>query len=172
MLRFLPPDRPGRAAWIVGVGAGSLALLLLLPFVLLAVQPRPAELRETHGETTLWLYTPTGRIGFEGECILLQWDVQRIQAIYLNGRDIPGTGEHYPCVFADRQPTFDIILSDGTTTTVTLPIDILYPGWLRPVLVLLAGVAGGVAVWRLRPARREWLCSGWRQPLTVLALAT
>jgi hypothetical protein len=95
----------------------SLLSIVIIGFVrVLAEQPSPAQKTIIIGETTMYFETDRKLVWREGDCVNLYWNVEHIQAIYLNR--MPTVGNRTMIWCADQQeaiPFFTIELPDGRT---------------------------------------------------------
>ena len=152
----------------------GMALLVLAGVLSLAATFASPEsvVESTYGAATIVLRAERGTVPFEGDCLTVRWDLEGIQSVYLNERDIAGHGQEYPCVFSWQQPTFRITFPDGVTQDYVLPVVILFPAWVRiglAALLIVTCAAGLSVIGRERLA--AWLQRPRNQHLLALAAA-
>jgi hypothetical protein len=124
-----------------------LAVLLALPLFYLYTQSGPLVLDTQEGAATIHFEAERGRLVFYGQCALLRWDVQQINAVKIYGRNTTGTDSRELCSLGQK-PYLEVTLRDSTTRTYTLDIEPLYanPLVLALTVALLAALAGALYV--------------------------
>lgn len=73
-------------------------------------------------------FAPLQYVLQEGQCTLVRWQVENVQAVYYENQGVDGTGQREECI--DDEPetfTLAVILPDGNTRIYTTTIDFLPP---------------------------------------------
>ncbi len=117
----------------------------------------PAQVIDTSAnDATIHLEASRARTLFPNDCRTLRWDVEHIQAMYVNGEGRPGVGSEETC---HTSAAFRIDLPDGTTRSYALEAHPWFASaqnrWLLLVLSFAAGI-GLVLVGWLPGPRRLW----------------
>jgi hypothetical protein len=122
-----------------------LAVLLALPLVYLYTQSGPLVLDTGEGAATIHFEAERGRLVFYGQCALLRWDVQQINAVNIYGRNTTGTDSRELCSLGNK-PYLEVTLRDNSTRTYTLDIEPLYtnPLVLALTVAMLAALTGAL----------------------------
>jgi hypothetical protein len=95
--------------------------------------PEAAIPTETETPTRVWgtpvvFFEPLQYTLREGECTLLRWRVENVQAVYYENQGVNGAGEKEVCM--DDEPEMRIlavVLPDGNTRIYTATVDYLQP---------------------------------------------
>lgn len=133
---------------------GRILALLLITFVLavpliyLHLDSHPLQIQTSNGAASIFFAADRNRVIVPNECIVVQWEVERIQAVFLNMEGQGGIGEQERCTFSAR-PTLHVEFPDGTSKDYEFVLERLY---FNPVvLALLAGliVSSSAAVYTL-----------------------
>lgn len=103
----------------------------------------PPEIDTTEGEAIINFRADRGAILFSGDCVDVSWQVEHIEAVYINHLPTVGEGERNVCVYAASRPTLNVTLQDGREIDYPLDIVILsinplvnFAGLLAVVLLL------------------------------------
>jgi hypothetical protein len=62
-----------------------------------------------------------------GECTVLRWETDNIQAVYYEGKGVVGNGSSEECPDSDTTYGLKVILRDGSTQTRTVKIKVKEP---------------------------------------------
>jgi len=76
--------------------------------------------------------TPAASIAFwadattvpAGTCTTIHWEVEHVQAVFFDGRGVPGVGAEQVCPCAAERHALDVVLRDGTHDVRTLVIQV------------------------------------------------
>jgi hypothetical protein len=129
-MRLTPLSRPQAAVFFF-----LLALILAFPLLYWWLQPTSVGYQTTLGGATLDLGEDRGWVEFPGECVVLRWHIEGIQAIRVNDQPRSGQDEREVCA-NNVIPNFKITFRDGSIHTYTLPVLQLY--WNPVILAVLA----------------------------------
>ncbi len=120
-------------------------LQLGLPLLLIAglywhYNPKPVTKNSAQENTTIQLTVSSGAVLFPGDCVEMRWHVEYGLRVLANEVLSPAIGEKTLCIYADMQPTLQVMLMDGSEVTVTQPIAILatQPAFATIALISLA----------------------------------
>jgi hypothetical protein len=136
-----------------------------LCFFYLTLLPEPLVIQAREGEATIFFASNRHYLLLLGECVTLHWDVQQIQAVYLNGQGQVGSGTAQQCLGAGDTPELRVVFQDGTEQRyrldiVTLSTSLL--GYALLVAVLSISALLFTSQWnRLR-------ASNWRGAIRVV----
>jgi hypothetical protein len=106
---------------IISLSAFAVALLILAYLVWDVVTPRPISIEDRVDEATILFRADKDAGLFAATCVTVTWQVEQIQAVYLDGAGKSGNGEEIVC-FQVKSPTLTVDFQDGTTRQYTLPI--------------------------------------------------
>lgn len=136
---------PDSAANLSLIGLAAVLLILaILVFI-----PTPAIIEtEQNGASIFFAANRTVLLAAD-ECVTLRWQVEHIQAVYLNQEAQVGSGETYLCGLP-QQPMLDVTFQDGGKETYQLPVWALRDSPALVGLVSLAGIAALLNWRRLR----------------------
>lgn len=116
----------------------SIVLVCLILLVGLAVHPGPAEIETQVGEAEMAFSASRRWVVRSGDCVQVQWNLQHIQAIFLNGRGRIGEDQEQFCIEDEpRTFKFEVHFTDNTVRTYTLKVGFI--GY-QPEIWLLAAV--------------------------------
>lgn len=116
---------------------GIAALLIVIPLLIIILSP-PAVIDTTEGAAHITLRAERSVIGFPGECLNVTWQVDQIQAVYLNDEGVIGQGHTLLCITPEQPVTLRVTLQDGREAAYILPVVILAR---QPLFWLLVGAA-------------------------------
>lgn len=119
----------------------AIALLLTSGFFIWYSNSSPIVKDAVYADTTIRLTASRGAVLFSGDCLLIKWDVFNTLRVLVNGELLPGVGEKVFCIDSRTQPTFQIMLMDGSEITLTHPITILMT---HPLFVIFALITLGL----------------------------
>jgi len=106
---------------IISLLALVLAVVILTYLVWDVATPRPISIEDRMDAATILFHADKDAGLLAATCVTLTWQVDQIQAVYLNGEGKGGNGEEIVC-FQVKRPTLTVDLRDGTTRQYTLPI--------------------------------------------------
>jgi hypothetical protein len=136
----------------------GLSLLAALAVYLAWSRITPYVIDEIVGVSTIHLVAVPRAVVLPEECVSVQWNVEHIQAIYLDGSGKAGVGSEIRCIRSETTLTFNIAFPDGHEQEYRLPVGIEYLNrW--PWLVLAA--SGLLLLMAGHFACVRWL-SSWR----------
>ncbi len=101
--------------FIVGIVLLVAPLVFMQPATVDVIKP-PAQIHFTANQ---------GTIIFPDECVDVTWVVNQISEIYINGIPEIGAGSREICITAEETPTMQVIFTDNSSETYSLPITIL-----------------------------------------------
>ena len=126
-----------RRSKIILLGCLSLAVFVLLPFVMLN---KPAPRIETEfGGATVQMSLDRGWISGAGDCVILEWDVEGIKSIYIDNEGMPGWGEMPFCPTAAAANILEIGITAQDGTRRIFQLDVIY---LPNFVIYLLGFVG------------------------------
>ncbi len=102
---------------------GAIVVIVILVFLSIV----PASLTTDVEEEGAEIYFSADRrlIAFPGGCVTVSWEVQYIQAVYLNGNGVIGNGEEQLCLDNEFIPTLEVIFRDETSHIYQLNVRIM-----------------------------------------------
>ncbi len=143
----------------------ALALLSVLLVAVIAVNSSPPLIHEQYGDTSLRFAADRAWALFPGDCVAIEWRVEGIEALFIEGRGEIGWGEKAFCPQIDgTEALFEVRTPDGLFREFKLRIH-----FLPDLLIYLAGFVGvlgslglaGYCLWTNQPQRplnpRWWL---------------
>ncbi len=106
---------------IIALWIGALALVLV---VFSAQLLAPGETIQTSGvgNATILLSADHAMVAFPGACLNVSWQVEQIQAVYINGKPTIGRGAQSICVTETQMPDLRVIFKDGTRADYRLDV--------------------------------------------------
>ena len=117
----------------------ALACLALLWAVIAASAPIPL-IEQRIGDTSLRFTADRAWAWLPGDCVALQWQVEGIESLYVEGQGVVGKGEIAFCPSAsDRSARFDVRTPDGLYREYELRVQ-----FLPDLIFYLAGFIGTV----------------------------
>ncbi len=105
--------------------SGALVIILVLIVLFNNISTVPVVLETTEGEATIFFSADRDTVANPGDCVTVQWQVEEIRAVYLNGEAMIGSGERSICVSPHTMPTLTVIFQDSSTHDYVLEIDIV-----------------------------------------------
>jgi hypothetical protein len=117
------------AALIIGLAVWSSLILFPAPLVI--------ETQQAGGE--VYFSANRGIVLKAGDCVTLRWEVEQIQAVYLNEQPQTGSGEENFCI-TGAHPTLRVIFTDNSETIYSLNVQVLLSHpltWFVAALVAL-----------------------------------
>jgi lysophospholipase L1-like esterase len=124
--------------------AGALVLAAVLAY--LFVRPGEKTITETEGAAHIVFAANRRAVAAYGDCVTVRWNVESIQAVYLDDNPTIGSGSQKVCVDAQHMPTLKVVLQDGTERDYTLHLAFLLASplvWaaiLAAIMMLLTAV--------------------------------
>jgi hypothetical protein len=106
---------------IISLAAVILAVAILTYLVWDINTPQPITIEDHVGEATVLFRSDIDSKLFAVDCVNISWQVDQIQAVYLNDDGKGGNGEEVYCSQI-RQPTLRVQFRDETVKAYTLPI--------------------------------------------------
>ena len=145
-----------RLPWQSRLAVAGLALLgCLLLGLTIATTPAPI-IKADYGETTVDIQAERAWTLFPGDCVTVDWSLEGIQSLYVNGAGKIGADSlrYCPALFADGLQ-FDITAKNGITLELRLEIHHL-PELALYLLGFVSCLGSGVVAWHyLRQERLE-----------------
>jgi hypothetical protein len=132
------PEKPQRQSiftfstlitWgLVGVSLLWLYLILL---------PSPAIIETEQAGAQIYFSANRSIIFAPGDCVTLRWQVDNIQAVYLNDQPQIGNGESQMCVTGDQTPRLNVTFQDNSQQSYPLNVTVLTTSPLTSVMAAL-----------------------------------
>jgi lysophospholipase L1-like esterase len=147
------------AKWFIAVGLGILGI-----FGLLSLIPIPTTIDTTRDAATIHFSANHWLVFSNNTCITVDWAVEHIREVYLNGDGVIGSGEQPVCVHLNSQFALRVVFQDGKDKIYKLNIPILltYPVVWILVVASLTLLILAVGLFGIRLIRR------WRRVKLVL----
>lgn len=136
------------SALLAASGIGILLLLMLLP-----TTATPVQINDTYRDSTIAFSVSRNIVAFPGECVMVRWDVQNIQAVYLNDSGEVGTGERELCL--NDSPELRVVFEDESEQIYPSGVVILAQSPLFWLAILTALILIVTAAIQLLPARDD-----------------
>ncbi len=150
----------------------AIALILII-LALQLIAPGEKSLHETIGDASITFTADRRMVAAPGGCVTVHWQVEYIEAVYINGEPTVGEGERDTCVTETTMPVLRVEFTGGAVTDYTLTIDFLIfqpSTWLLVSAAILLGLASlYVVLTRPAPAARQ--TDGRRTPRSILVFA-
>lgn len=138
---------PDKAAALRRAGAGVLAFIGLILVVILFLRsnfPPAAALNLQSDTYHLSFSADRGLVSAYLNCVTVQWQVEGVQTVEVNGQPVVGSGQQDTCVTPTSMPTMLVKLPDGNQYEYTLRIGILERSLLTWILAIGAAT---VFIW-------------------------
>jgi hypothetical protein len=106
-------------------------VLIVLSLLILEIHGLPTSIDSNYGEATIHFSTNRSWRLLADTCFVVNWNLDHINAAYLNGKGESGFGEETLCAASPAHLTVDF--PDGTSQTYVLPINTFFatlPGWI------------------------------------------
>src|SRR5579871_1403177 len=119
------------------------ATLVLIVFALQLLAPGDTVQATGVGSATIQFSGDHRMVAVPGMCMVVRWQVDQIQAVYVNGMPSIGQGSQQVCVTDTQMPSLRIVFKDGTTATYLLAITFLteqVSTWLLIGVLILLGL--------------------------------
>jgi hypothetical protein len=127
-------------------------LLAALPLAALQANAAPKITQVNRNGATISFGADRDTLVFPGECVAVTWQVERVNALWLNDKSVVGSGQQEQCL-ADQNPALHLDFRDGTSRTYTLYIERLYRQPLAAVCWLIVIAALSSAAYSMLGAR-------------------
>lgn len=103
----------------------SLSLLIFGGLFLYATNPPATIIRDEVADATIYFEIKESYIRTKADCYNVVWDVQGIQAIYLNDSGKTGTEEETLCYADVTRPELRVVFEDNTEKTYSVRVEVL-----------------------------------------------
>jgi hypothetical protein len=108
---------PRHLIWLlIGLVAGVAGYQVLIP--------QPFRIDAAIGQAEIHFFTDRRNVLFATDCLIVGWDVEHIESVYLNKNGKVGTGSQLVCL-SEGQPTLTVNMTDGTSQNYILPVLVL-----------------------------------------------
>lgn len=121
----------------------ALAVLCAAPLVYLYLTASTSHVEKTIGDAMISVSTSPDRVLFPGQCVVVSWQTEHIQAVYLDEQGRVGVGTQERCLVG-AAPELRVDIANEPTWVFQPPVEQLYRNPL--VLALLAGLITAVSV--------------------------
>jgi hypothetical protein len=102
--------------------------------------PAPVIIEAAQSGGHVYFSANRGVVLFPRDCVILRWDVENINQVYLNSQPQIGSGDSRMCL-TSTMPTLEVHFQDGSQQTYPLTITILSRSPLAYITLLLALIA-------------------------------
>jgi lysophospholipase L1-like esterase len=157
-------------SWMTGCFiAAGLSLILIILYVVI---PQPVTMTDNAGTYRLRFWVEDSVLFKPGECVVVRWEAEGIQAIFIDGEGKIGSDSQTTCPENIYTPRAQVIRQDGTESTYEISLHYVLLNRLVWLLFLLVTMLVLAALYRvISPRIIRWL-KPLQKPLVFSIKAT